>query len=150
MLRRVERVDAADAQSRALLLALLATQLTWNGNIAERRILVDEAMALARQTGDPATLLRASSGFHTAMWTPDNVDEREPSPANRSRSPVSCATRSLIFSHCTALTMNVRLETARSIKDQLARCTEIAGHLGHPTMRWVARWYASVDAFPSG
>ncbi|MFI0350784.1 ATP-binding protein [Actinomadura sp. 9N407] len=50
-------VDPADLRARALLTAQLAAELTWARDGERRYALSDEAVALARESGDPATLV---------------------------------------------------------------------------------------------
>jgi DNA-binding SARP family transcriptional activator len=79
---RVEVLEAAlshagahDAR-RARLLAVLAAELLWAPDIARRRALSDQALALARASGDIATLAYVLTMRVTAIWRPETLDER--------------------------------------------------------------------------
>src|SRR2546425_441582 len=52
-------VAASDSAERARLLAVLAGELSWHPDHARRIALANEAVAVARRTGDPATLVLA-------------------------------------------------------------------------------------------
>ncbi|MEW2360032.1 AAA family ATPase [Spirillospora sp. NPDC029432] len=55
--RARDLVDPADLRTRALLTAQLAAELTWARDGDRRYALSDEAVALARESADPATLV---------------------------------------------------------------------------------------------
>jgi tetratricopeptide (TPR) repeat protein len=61
---------------RARLLARLAMELYFTGAEERRAILVDEALAIARRLGDPATLAYTLNARYAALWGPENVEER--------------------------------------------------------------------------
>ena len=61
---------------RARLLARLAMELYFAGAGERRAALVDEALAIARRLGDPATLAYALNARYAALWGPENVEER--------------------------------------------------------------------------
>jgi tetratricopeptide (TPR) repeat protein len=61
---------------RARLLARLAMELYFAGAGELRAELVDEAVAIARRLGDPATLAYALNARYAALWGPANVEER--------------------------------------------------------------------------
>ena len=54
--RAIELDDPPHPVHRALLLALQAMELTWDPDFGRRWALADEAVALARESGDPRTL----------------------------------------------------------------------------------------------
>ncbi|HEY3019989.1 MAG TPA: protein kinase [Solirubrobacteraceae bacterium] len=69
-------LGARDDAVRARLLARLAMELYFAGAGARRAALVDEALAIARRLGDPATLAYALNARYAALWGPENVEER--------------------------------------------------------------------------
>ena len=79
---RVEMLEAAldyappDDPCRARLLALLAAELLWSPEHRRRRALSDEAVALAREHGDPAALAQVLTMRVTAVWWPETLAER--------------------------------------------------------------------------
>jgi eukaryotic-like serine/threonine-protein kinase len=69
-------LGAHDDAPRARLLARLAMELYFAGAGERRATLVDEALAIARRLGDPATLAYALNARYAALWGPENVEER--------------------------------------------------------------------------
>jgi hypothetical protein len=61
---------------RARLLARLAMELYFGGPAERRATLVDEALAIARRLGDPATIAYALNARYAALWGPENAAER--------------------------------------------------------------------------
>ena len=61
-----------DSQARALLLATLAAELTFSGDLDRRRALAAEAESMARRLEDDATLLRVLNGTFVPLWVPDD------------------------------------------------------------------------------
>jgi class 3 adenylate cyclase len=145
----LDRIDMFDTTSRALLLALLASELLWTGELAERRAVADEAIAVARASGDPSTTLRVLNLVYGATWTPDNLEER----LERSREAVALA-RELRdeVGEFFALTFTIAClyECAQPVVASIERMHEIAEHLGQPTLEWVTRWVDSVEGTRMG
>jgi tetratricopeptide (TPR) repeat protein len=67
--------DADDAW-RARLLGRLAEALQWSDPENRRSSLAEEAVTLARQVGDPATLVEVLYRMYVAILGPDTADER--------------------------------------------------------------------------
>jgi tetratricopeptide (TPR) repeat protein len=61
---------------RARLLGRLAMELYFGGSRERREALVDEALAIARQLGDPATIAYVLNARYAALWAPENVADR--------------------------------------------------------------------------
>jgi DNA-binding SARP family transcriptional activator/tetratricopeptide (TPR) repeat protein len=70
------RLGEEDSPLRARLLARLSLELYYAGQPERRMALSEEAVALARRIGDPATLASALDARHYVLWRPENVDER--------------------------------------------------------------------------
>ena len=67
-------LDNADSHQRAALLATLASELSFGGDLARRRELAADAEAMARRLGDPAVLLRVLNVTFVPLWVPDSLD----------------------------------------------------------------------------
>src|SRR5262249_15149425 len=65
-----------DSALRAKVLARLAVTLYWERSPERRERLSEEAVAMARRVGDPATLAYALNCRRWALWGPENVQER--------------------------------------------------------------------------
>jgi AAA ATPase domain len=71
----LERLDERDSELRARVLARLAAALYyWAGTEERRKSLVEEAVAIARRLGDPATLAHVLSNCQLATWGPDYTE----------------------------------------------------------------------------
>ena len=69
-------LESGDDGLRARLLARLAMELYFAGAPERRAALAEEAVAIARRIGEPATLAYALRARDTALWGPAGVDER--------------------------------------------------------------------------
>jgi class 3 adenylate cyclase len=72
----VAALGTAESALRARVLGRLAVALYWSDAPQRRDTLSEEAVAIARGIGDPATLAYVLLCRHLATWGPDNVDER--------------------------------------------------------------------------
>jgi tetratricopeptide (TPR) repeat protein len=69
------RLDEHDRGLRARVMARLAASLYyWTGTERRRAALVEEAVAIAREEGDPATLAHVLSNGGIATWGPDYTE----------------------------------------------------------------------------
>jgi tetratricopeptide (TPR) repeat protein len=68
-------VPAEDLQLRIRLLSRLAEALYWAPDGTRMLALSEQALALARELGDPAALAHALDGRHVALWEPANLEE---------------------------------------------------------------------------
>ncbi len=80
---RVRSLEAAidllpeqDDATRAELLSTLAVELSWSDAESRRRSLAEEAVAMARRVGDPATLVRVIGRAFHALYAPDTREQR--------------------------------------------------------------------------
>jgi DNA-binding NarL/FixJ family response regulator len=64
----------ADSPLRARVLARLAKALLFSPQVERRLALSEEAVALARRLGDPATLAAVLYDHHQAIWGPDRAE----------------------------------------------------------------------------
>jgi class 3 adenylate cyclase len=70
LLREARSLASGSPPDRACLLALLASELTWQDPAEERFTLADEALEQARAAGDRATLVRVLSLRPPTIWAP--------------------------------------------------------------------------------
>jgi DNA-binding SARP family transcriptional activator len=71
----IGRVGTEDTAQRAMLLAHLAVDRSYDGEPDRRRSLVEEALVIARRVGDPATLFDVLVR-RVGIWMPEDVGER--------------------------------------------------------------------------
>jgi class 3 adenylate cyclase len=143
--RALELDEPPRPARRARLLSLLAQELTYQPDHAQRRALADEAIALARDAGDPRTLAAVLVTTFYAYWAPDTLAKR----AELVRELNGLA----------AQLQNLHLErSARSWETHLAiemgefaradaaleRVQAIAEQTRQPTHRWIAGFTAAA------
>jgi class 3 adenylate cyclase len=69
-------LGTTDTPTRATLMAKLAGELYWSGDHEGGRSLCDEAVASARSSGDPRSMVSALWVQNEINWGPDNVQAR--------------------------------------------------------------------------
>jgi hypothetical protein len=74
--RALARLGDADSPDRARLLALLCVEATWDVNFDERLSLANEAVAVARRTGNTAALVDAIRLCHESINMPQTLELR--------------------------------------------------------------------------
>jgi class 3 adenylate cyclase len=136
----LEAVGPGDSRDRALVLALLAAELTYEGGDGARRLqIAEEARSLARRLDDPATVLQVMNFTYHASWTLDSFEVRRANTAEAVTlaecvgDPVARFWASFWRSFV-ALELGDPVETAQ----QRARVRAIADEVGQPTLRWFA------------
>jgi hypothetical protein len=72
----LERLPAEDSPLRARVLARLARALYFGDDYERRAELCRQAVDIARNCNDPATLLEALCAQHVVAWDPDNLRDR--------------------------------------------------------------------------
>jgi tetratricopeptide (TPR) repeat protein len=72
----LRHLSDGDNPDRARLMATLCNELTFGGSFDERRQLADQAKALARRIGDPATMIQVSNLLELPLEVPQTLAER--------------------------------------------------------------------------
>ena len=130
-------VGPADSAERARLLALLANELTYDGFPDRRRAVSDEALAVARRLGDPATTVHVLNLRFNAIWMPSTLAERLSLTAEAMQVAAQTGDRVARFWAAKA-----RADTALEAGDlaEADRCldvlSEVAESVGQPVLRW--------------
>jgi class 3 adenylate cyclase len=133
----LEAVGANATPTRARLLAALAQELTYAGDRAHRVRLADEALFIARRSGDAATLADVLLQRFLTIYFPDNLEERLANAeelvalAGRLNDPVISARALLLRFRSLAESGDMR-EADR----ELARAEFLTEELGQPTLQW--------------
>jgi class 3 adenylate cyclase len=134
----IEALDGTDSVTRARLLATLAVEVTYSGDLERITALADEAVALARRLGEPGTLVRALNAHHLALRLPETLAHR----LDTTRETITLADglgdpRRRFQAH------EARIQAAiesgdRSARDQsIAACHDIATQIREPFLRWI-------------
>ena len=135
----LDAYPVADSPTRASLLALLALELLTDLDWRLRDDLSDEALAMARRVGDPATLARVLTQCGVARWRAQTVgdiqaDLREAEQlADRLEDRQLAALAAYLGAHA-AMENGDLQESDRLVK----RVGDTADQLGQPVLRWYA------------
>jgi class 3 adenylate cyclase/tetratricopeptide (TPR) repeat protein len=127
-----------DDPCRARLLALLAAELLWSPDHLRRRSLSDEAVALAREGGEPAALAHVLTMRVTAVWWPETLSERLATTAELVplTEAVADPTQRFWAAVWRAVTV-VQTGDLEEADRQLERQRDIAGRLRQPRLAFV-------------
>jgi class 3 adenylate cyclase/tetratricopeptide (TPR) repeat protein len=129
-----------DDPRRAEILAELAAELTLSTPLEHRRALADEALALARQAGDPRLVCGVLLQHAFAIWVAHTIDERV---ANL-REAVELADRvgdpALQFLAASRACNVLEAGDLDGINARIARMTELIETVPQPIMRWQLRF----------
>lgn len=139
------RSAGRDVATRARLEAMLAQSLVHTEQVERRHAAATAALDLARESGDPAVLVRVVTDALIALWAPGNASQRcaiaeEGAAADELLTDPSL---SATFAYG-AFTAAVCAGDATAARRHAARLTAIADEVDEPRARWTA---AIVDAF---
>ena len=137
MLEAAAEAGVRDPGRRAELLATLANELTYSGDLDRRRRLAAEALDVARSTGDAPLRLRVLSHLSYALWLPHNLDERL-ALTEESR-PLAARLDDPMLRFWTALWNQRNLFQAGRIAEsdlELQVFEEVAERLAQPALLW--------------
>ncbi|HEX4187004.1 MAG TPA: AAA family ATPase [Solirubrobacteraceae bacterium] len=143
--RAIELDEPPDRARRARLLALQALELTWDADLARRRSLAEEAIALARSAGDTSALAAAVHGAFFALWSTKTLELRTDFVEELTRLADALGDPAL---RRTAQTLELYVRVERG---EFARATtalrllqDIAAELGQPYVNWVLAYQTSA------
>ncbi|MFB9471828.1 AAA family ATPase [Nonomuraea salmonea] len=131
-------VDSTDVSTRALLAAQLASELIWAPDGERRFALSDEAVALARKSGDPRTLASVLGMRSLTIIPADPLHQR-----HRDGDEMLEAARrtgdDLALFHAYVQRTPPVLDSGDATKaaDLLDRADELAHRLGQPHLNWL-------------
>ncbi len=149
--RALELDDGADLGRRALLLALQSQELLYEHDPTRRQALGREAIALARDIGDPRVRARVLQHAFHGVWSPDTVALRADVSVDLLASARAAEDRAL-ESWANLLLLHCAIETgdfarAHSLSERLL---ELAAALQQPTLSWVAQAEAAALTVAGG
>ncbi|MFD0691639.1 ATP-binding protein [Actinomadura fibrosa] len=131
-------VGTSAGTTRALLLAQLASELTWAPEGDQRFSLSDTALALARQSGDPATLVSVLGLRSLTMVPTLSLEQRQREAAEM----LDAADRTgddLLRFHATFQKVAPVLDTGNTvdIARWLTKAADLAQRLAQPHLHWL-------------
>jgi class 3 adenylate cyclase len=143
--RAVELDD--DAGRRARLLSLQAVELMYEHDHRHRRSLAEQALALARETGNPRTTASVLTDYCYVFYAADAL-ERRLEHLDELAAVVRAVGDPAIEFWATDVEKNAMAESGQieRLASANARMAAIAERVGEPTMRWVAAVNVSACA----
>jgi class 3 adenylate cyclase len=143
--RAIELDNPSNPARRARLLALKAVELTWGPDFTQRRALVDQAIALAREAHDERTLAEVLQHASFGLWTAETSEQRVALSEELLRIAATLGDPALRFwSH--EIEHNVQIETGDFARAQTAREQKrlIAKELQQPLLEWIDAFSATA------
>jgi hypothetical protein len=147
----LEALGEDDSHARARLLATLGLELVWGADLEERTGYSDEALAIARRLGDPATLAHVLVCRFYTVTEPGTVSGRLADTAEllsvsaRLEDPVT---------RCRAYHLRARVAGDVADLEEAGRCIaaseRLAEELGQPILVWIGLWYRTGLVLVSG
>ena len=141
----IELDDPPHPDRRARLLALQGQELGWSPDLARRKALVDEALALARDTQDARTLADVLHLSLYAYWSAETLELRTALVEELAERASSLRDPALHFwvldDEFHVFTERGELKRAQSALEQMQVVVE---ELGQPTLKWVTAFDAAA------
>jgi tetratricopeptide (TPR) repeat protein len=147
----IELTDANALERRATLLSLLTLELIWAGDLSRRLQLGEEALELARQSGDERTLAWVLWRRFNPTTVPETLDQRAEDMkelgaiAERLGDPVLRA-----FADLYGATQALESGDRARFEALVTTLNATVDELGQPVPRWGTRWLNTVREFLAG
>jgi hypothetical protein len=151
LVRTALAIRDLDAAVQARLLAVLACELIWHPDHARRIAVANEAVTIARLSGDPATLLFAILRPGAALWIPETSEQRvrlwreAVELAKHANDPIA----HFDAIHLLAPALLERPSGDR-LDEELDAAAELAVEVREPFMRWITRTVRGCLAIARG
>ncbi|HEV3378463.1 MAG TPA: AAA family ATPase [Thermoleophilaceae bacterium] len=137
----IEAAGPQDSRERAVLLGMLAFELSFEPDRSRRVAVADESLAVARRLNDPRTLCYVLGARSMPIWSPDTLEERLACTAESVRLADGLGDPLARFHALhwrgVALVQTGEMEELRRV---VRRQRELAARLGEPSARWLARY----------
>ncbi len=147
----LDAVGSGDSRERAVLLGMLAFELSFAPDRGPRVALADEALGVARRLGDQRTLCYVLGARSMPIWAPDTLDERRACTAESVRLADGLGDPLARFHALhwrgVALVQTGEIEELRRV---VRRQRDLAGRLGEPSARWLALYDEATVAAMAG
>ena len=137
--RALTAIGAGATAERAMLLATLISELEYHSTFEDRMARYDEAISIARDVGDPATLAFVLNRLCVSLAVPQTLELR------RDASVEACALADELgdvtlrfWSQCGAYTYAVGSGDPDAADAELEELTETARASGRASLRWIA------------
>ena len=135
----IEAVGAEPTGQRARLLATLSGELEYASPLEERMALIEEALTIARDLGDPATLGAVNNRLAMSFAIPQTVEARRAAAAESLAIADELGDLTMGFwAGCGAFQAALAAGAADDARAALDRLTAAADETGRPSFRWLA------------
>ena len=147
----IELTDAKDLERRARLLSLLTLELIWAGDLPRRLRLGEEALELARRSGDDRTLAWVLWRRFNPTAVPETLEQRREDMreleaiAERLGDPVL-----RVFAALYGSTQTMESGDRARLDALMRTLNATVDDLGQPVPRWATRWINAVAEFLAG
>ena len=147
----LDAVGSGDSRERAVLLGMLAFELSFAPDREPRVALADEALGVARRLGDQRTLCYVLGARSMPIWAPETLAERVACTAESVRLADGLGDPLARFHALhwrgVALVQTGEMEELRRV---VRRQHDLAGRLGEPSARWLALYDEATVAAIGG
>ena len=155
---RVEVLRAAlelvprDDPRRPRVQSLLGMELAYSGALEERKSLTEEALAAAREQGDPALVASVLIDRFFAIWTAETAAERRAVVDELRTMAEHLEDPFVRFWGLGSLSYDVALESGdvEGVEHGLAYMRESDQRLGEPFIHWCAMWFDAAFRLARG
>ncbi len=143
--RAIELDEPPQPIRRARLLALQAMELLYHADFRHRWALADEALALARETGDTRTLAIALRQVFYAYWSARTLELRSALATELAECSTETQDPALRWwAHVIELHVSVEQGEFDHAQAALERAQRIAEELGQPTLKWFSTFQTAT------
>jgi class 3 adenylate cyclase len=151
LLRAATEALGDDDPRRARVLALLASELTFTTEVSRRRVLVEQALGLARRHGEEHTLAFVLLYYVFALWFPETLPERREACDQMVAAARRAGDPPLLF-HAAARCCSTALEAGdiRHADECLDEMKSVIGATPQPMLRWRWLYYSATRALLAG
>jgi hypothetical protein len=136
---------------RALVLSTLCTELSVGSSLGRRQELADEALALAKSSGDEITQLQVLNNVSSPLLVPPLIDQMLEHTADALHRAEQVGDPVLQF---WAINWRLHAATIAGNIDERDRCSEnlksLAERLDQPTLHWISSLNSAVRALIAG
>ena len=143
----LDQLGDEDTPLRARLLARLSFELYYGGDASQRLALSEQAVRIARRTGDLSTLAACLDARHYALWRPENVDERLAVAAELVATAEQIGDRELHLEGVGWTVVDLlELGDIAAVDREIARARTLAGEVGQPLYHWWTSLFCAMRA----
>ena len=147
----IELAGESQLERRATLLSLLSLELIWAGDLERRLELAEQALELARESGDERSVAFVLWRRFNPTALPETLDQRTADMAEMREIADRLGDPYLRFFAALYSSTEAFERGDRALLDsEVGTLREIADELGQPVPRWSARWIEAVKALLAG